>query len=158
MSGEQVNLEIINSGNTNFAGYKQGRVIYRAEPFKLRQPIIIANLKKNEVKTLDLSTQLQHDLLITGISADITSDDGKILQERSKDYDFTWVQTIIQTIDKTTNQVIREIVLFISSYPPYVNELTLSPHYFYKVQVNHDVNNITLVGEPFYQSTPIVFL
>lgn len=159
MSGERIDLKPFQTGNFTFAGVQQAGLVYRLSPVERRDIIVIANLPKNTVKTIDLSTQLEHDILISGISADIVDDDSKVIQDGKTDrYSYYYVQTILQVLDRNTQNVIRTTVLFLSGYTPNVGELILSPKYLYAVKTNLDVLTITITGKPVYASTPIVFL
>lgn len=138
-------------------GYEHQGSLYQPARIDFRQPIIITNIQKKQVKDLDFSNSLKHDMLITGISADIVADDGKQIQEDTNSYRFSYVQTIIQTLDKNNGRVLKTMTIFLSSYPNYLNELTLSPTFLYKVSCNMDVNSITLLGKPLIQEQPVYF-
>ena len=84
MSGEQLSLRPFQSGQYTFAGIEQAGLVYRFSPVERRDIITIGSLKKNEPKEIDLSTQLQHDILVTGISADIVGDDSHEIQKKEK--------------------------------------------------------------------------
>lgn len=159
MSGERIDLKPFQTGNFTFAGVEQAGLVYRLSPVERRDVIVIGNLPKNTIKTVDLSTQLEHDILITGISADIVNDDSKTIQEgKTNNYSFYYVQTILQVLDRNTQNVIRTTALFLSGYTPNVGEFILTPKYLYAVKTNLDVATITITGKPVYVSTPIVFL
>lgn len=158
MSGERIDLRPFQNGQFTFAGVEQAGLVYRVSPVERRDIITITNLPKNTTKTIDLSTQLEHAILVTGLSADIIDDDSHILQDGKNNYNYSYVQTIIQLLNKNNQEnVIRTLTLFISGYSPYTGELILSPKLLYKVKTNLDVRSITITGKPVYLNTPLVY-
>ncbi len=157
MSGEKINLKPFQNGQFTFAGVEQAGLVYRVSPVERRDLIVISSLKKADVKEIDLSTRLDHDFLITGISADIVNDDSHVLQDGTNNYKFSYVQTIIQILDKNSQEVKRTISLFLSGYTSYLSELILSPKVLYRVRTNLDVNSITITGKPVYVNNPLVY-
>lgn len=158
MSGERINLKPFQNGQHTFAGVEQAGLVYRVSPVERRDTIVITNLTKSTPKEIDLSTQLEHSILVTGISADIVDDDSHTLQEDKKNnYRFHYVQTIIQLLDKNNRKVLRNLTLFLSGYSPYVGELILSPKVLYLVKTNLDVRSLTITGKPVYTNTPLVY-
>ena len=158
MSGEQLNLRPFQSGQYTFAGIEQAGLVYRFSPVERRDIITIGSLTKNEPKEIDLSTQLQHDILVTGISADIVDDDSHLIQEGKRDYKITYVQTILQLLDRNNRNVLRTISLFLSGYTPSDGELILSPKPIYQVKTNLNVRSISITGKPVYVNTALVYL
>ncbi len=158
MSGEQLNLRPFQSGQYTFAGIEQAGLVYRFSPVEGRDIITISSLTKNEPKEIDLSTQLQHDILVTGISADIVDDDSHLIQEGKRDYKITYVQTILQLLDRNSRNVLRTISLFLSAYTPSDGELILSPKPIYQVKTNLAVRSISITGKPVYVNTALVYL
>ena len=158
MSGEQLNLRPFQSGQYIFAGIEQAGLVYRFSPVERRDIITIGSLTKNEPKEIDLSTQLQHDILVTGISADIVDDDSHLIQEGKRDYKITYVQTILQLLDRNNRNVLRTISLFLSGYTPSDGELILSPKPIYQVKTNLAVRSISITGKPVYVNTALVYL
>ena len=158
MSGEQLNLRPFQSGQYTFAGIEQAGLVYRFSPVERRDIITIGSLTKNEPKEIDLSTQLQHDILVTGISADIVDDDSHLIQEGKRDYKITYVQTILQLLDRNNRNVLRTISLFLSGYTPSDGELILSPKPIYQVKTNLAVRSISITGKPVYVNTALVYL
>ena len=159
MSGEQLSLRPFQSGQYTFAGIEQAGLVYRFSPVERREIITIGSLAKNEPKEIDLATQLQHDILVTGISADIVGDDSHEIQEgKTKDYKYFYVQTILQLLDRNNRNVLRTLALFLSGYSPYIGELVLSPQPIYKVKTNLDVRSISITGQPVYVNTALVYL
>ncbi len=114
MSGEALNLKPFQSGQYTFGGIEQAGLVYRFAPVERRDLITIGSLKKNQAKEIDLSTQLQHEILVTGISADIVNDDSHVLQDKKNNYDFAYVQTILQLLDRNNRNVLRTLALFLS--------------------------------------------
>lgn len=158
MSGERIDIEPFQSGNITFAGVKQAGLVYRVSPVERRDMIVITGLGKNDPKELDLSTKLEHPILVTGISADIIGDDSHALQEGRNNYNYSYVQTIIQLLDRNNHEnVLRTLTLFLSGYSPNVGELILSPKALYLVKTNLDVRSITITGKPVYLNTPLVY-
>ena len=157
MSGERIDLRPFQNGQFTFAGVEQAGLVYRVSPVERRDSIIISGLIKNPPKEIDLSTKLEHPFLVTGISADIVNDDSHQLQEGKNNYNFNYVQTIIQLLDKNNRNVLRTTTLFLSGYSPYVGELILSPKVLYLVKTNQDVRSITITGKPVYTNTPLVY-
>ena len=158
MSGEQLSLRPFQSGQYTFAGIEQAGLVYRFSPVERRDIITIGSLAKNEPKEIDLSTQLQHDILVTGISADIVGGDSHEIQEGKRDYKLSYVQTILQLLDRNNRNVLRTLTLFLSGYSPYIGELILSPNPIYKVKTNLDVRSISITGQPVYINTALVYL
>ncbi len=158
MSGEQLNLRPFQSGQYTFAGIEQAGLVYRFSPVERRDIITIGSLTKNEPKEIDLSTQLQHDILVTGISADIVDDDSHLIQEGKRDYKITYVQTILQLLDRNNRNVLRTISLFLSGYTPSDGELILSPKPIYQLKTNLAVRSISITGKPVYVNTALVYL
>ncbi len=158
MSGEALNLKPFQSGQYTFGGIEQAGLVYRFAPVERRDLITIGSLKKNQAKEIDLSTQLQHEILVTGISADIVNDDSHVLQDKKNNYDFAYVQTILQLLDRNNRNVLRTLALFLSGYSPYIGELILSPKPIYRVKTNLDVRSISITGRPVYINTALVFL
>ena len=153
-------LELIGTlaNGVNWATYKLNNLLYRASPIKYRQDLVITGLIKGKPVLIDLAQDLKHDLLVTGVNADLTEDDGKKLQsDRKGNYSFSYAQVIVTIIDRITKKRIRTIVYFISSYPQYRNEIILSPDYLYEFVCNQEINSITFTGEPVYRPTPIIF-
>ena len=158
MSGEQLNLRPFQSGQYTFAGIEQAGLVYRFSPVERRDIITIGSLTKNEPKEIDLSTQLQHDILVTGISADIVDDDSHLIQEGRSNYKITYVQTILQLLDRNNRNVLRTISLFLSGYTPSDGELILSPKPIYQLKTNLAVRSISITGKPVYVNTALVYL
>lgn len=159
MSGEQLSLRPFQSGQYTFAGIEQAGLVYRFSPVERRDLITIGSLTKNQPKDIDLSTQLQHEILVTGISADIVDDDSQIIQEgKKRDYDLSYVQTILQLLDRNNSNVLRTLALFLSGYSPYIGELILSPRPIYRVKTNLDVRSISITGKPVYVNTALTYL
>ncbi len=158
MSGEQLSLRPFQSGQYTFAGIEQAGLVYRFSPVERRDIITIGSLAKNEPKEIDLSTQLQHEILVTGISAYIVGDDSHEIQEGKRDYNISYVQTILQLLDRNNRNVLRTLTLFLSGYSPYIGELILSPKPIYKVKTNLDVRSISITGQPVYINTALVYL
>lgn len=159
MSGERLNLKPFQSGQYTFAGIEQAGLVYRFSPVEQRDLITIGSLGKNEAKEIDLSTQLEHDILVTGISADIVGDDSHEIQDgKTNDYRYYYVQTILQLLDRNNRNVLRTLTLFLSGYSPYIGELILSPKPIYKVRTNLDVRSISITGKPVYINTSLVYL
>lgn len=135
-----------------------GDSLYTLQDFQVRIPITVVGLKKNIPVELNFENKLSFDCLARGLTADIANDDGNALQDvENNNYRFSYVQTIVQTLDKDTKQVIRTINIYISSYPNYLNEMILSPDYLYGIRVNQDVNSIVFSCEPLKQENPIIF-
>ena len=158
MSGEQLSLKPFQSGQYTFAGIEQAGLVYRFSPVERRDIITISSLTKNEPKEIDLSTQLQHDILVTGISADIVDDDSHLIQEGRSNYKITYVQTILQLLDRNNRNVLRTISLFLSGYTPSDGELILSPKPIYQLKTNLAVRSISITGKPVYVNTALVYL
>ena len=114
-----------------------------------RDSLTIAGLAANKVYEIDMKNHLGHDLLITGLSTDIVGDDAKTLQPGNKQPTYTTVQMIVQLIDRSNGNVKREIVLWISSYGGSINnDLVLSKDGLYRIKVNQNVNDISILGIP----------
>ncbi len=159
MSGEPINLKPFQSGQYTFAGIEQAGLVYRFAPVERRDLITIGSLKKNQAREIDLSTQLQHDILVTGISADIVDDDSHTIQDgKTNNYRYFYVQKILQLLDRNNRNVLRTLALFLSGYSPYIGELILSPKPIYKVKTNLDVRSISITGRPVYVNTALVYL
>ena len=157
MSGERIDLKPFQSGQYTFAGVEQAGLVYRISPVERRDTIVITQLQKNQVKEIDLSTKLEHPILVTGISADIVNDDSHILQDGKKDFNYNYVQTIIQLLDRNNRNVLRTLTLFLAGYSPYVGELILSPKILYNLKTNQDVRSINITGKPVYLNTTLVY-
>lgn len=157
MSGERLDLEPFQSGVITFAGVKQAGLVYRISPVERRDTIVITQLEKNTAKEIDLSTKLEHPILVTGISADIVGDDSHILQDGKNNFNFNYVQTIIQLLDRNNRNVLRTLTLFLSGYSPNVGELILSPKIIYQIKTNQDVRSINITGKPVYLNTTLVY-
>lgn len=159
MSGERLDLEPFQSGSITFAGVKQAGLVYRVSPIERREVITIGSLTANTVKEIDLSTQLEHDFLVTGISADIVNDDSQVLQtDRRNNYDITYVQILLQILDRNSGNVMRTLAIFASGNTPLETELIMSPKVIYRVRTNLDVKSITIAGKAVYVNTPLVYL
>ncbi len=158
MSGERLDLEPFQSGSITFAGIKQAGLVYRISPIQRRTIIAIGAMGQDDPKEIDLSTQLEHDLLITGVSADILNDDSQILQmDRRGNYDITYAQIILEILDRNTKKVVRTLALFVSGNTPLSTELILSPKSLYRVRANMVVRSITITGKPVYAANPLFF-
>lgn len=158
MSGERLDLEPFQSGNITFAGIKQAGLVYRISPVERRIALIIGETARNAKITIDLSTQLEHDFLVTGISADIKNDDSQNLQfDRRNNYDINYVQVILEHLDRNTQKVLKTQGLFLSGSTPIPGEIILSPKLLYRFTTNLDVRSITITGKPVYLNTPLVF-
>lgn len=158
MSGERLDIEPFQSGAITFAGVKQAGLVYRVSPIERRAVIAIGNLNVDSPREIDLSTQLEHDLLVTGISADILSDDAQILQlDRKNNYNITYVQIVLETLNRNTKNVSKTTGLFLSGSTPLSTELILSPKAIYRFRSNLDVRSITITGKPVYNDNPLFF-
>ncbi|MEL7521720.1 MAG: hypothetical protein AAGJ80_08910, partial [Cyanobacteria bacterium J06553_1] len=132
-----------------FAGYDINGEIHQPQRIDERDSLTIAGLAANKVYEIDMINYLGHDLLITGLSADIVNDDAKTLQQGNQRPNYTTVQMIIQLLERSNHQVKREIVIFISSYGGSIqNDLVLSADGLYRIKVNQKVNDITILGKP----------
>ncbi|MEO1692185.1 MAG: hypothetical protein AAFR63_11750 [Cyanobacteria bacterium J06631_6] len=140
-----------------FAGYDINGEIYQPQRIAERDSLTIAGLAANKVYEIDMTNYLGHDLLVTGLSSDIVGDDAKTLQQGNQRPSYTTVQMIIQLLDRSNHQVRREIVIFISSYGGSIqNDLVLSADGLYRIKVNQNVNDITILGKPVVVSEPKV--
>lgn len=149
----------IQQGDTRgWNGYEHNGLMHQGRRIETRQPLTIAKLEQGKVYELNFANKLKHNLLITGISADIEGDDGNLLQEGTNNFNFSYVQCIIQTLEKETKRVLRTINIYISSYPNYLNELLLSPDNLYRIRVNQTVNDITALAIPVILEQPVVFI
>ncbi|MEM6612297.1 MAG: hypothetical protein AAF652_08590 [Cyanobacteria bacterium P01_C01_bin.72] len=138
-----------------FAGYDINGLIRQPQRMAERDSLTIAGLAPNKVYEIDMINYLGHDLLITGLSADIVSDDAKTLQQGNQRPNYTTVQVIIQLLERSNHQVKREIVVFISSYDGSIqNDLILSADGLYRIKVNQAVNDITILGKPVVVGEP----
>ena len=138
-------------------GIEHADTLYFPNRLEQRLPIVIVGLIQGNPRELNFQNKIACDLLVKGISADIKDDDGNELQPGTNTYRFSYVQFIIQTLDRDTRAVLRTINIYLSSYPNYLNELTLSPQYDYLVRTSKDVNSVTLLCEPLIQSDPVIF-
>lgn len=159
MSGERLDLEPFQSGSITFAGVKQAGLVYRVSPIERRESIVIAGvIPANTPKIVDLSSQLEHDLLITGISADIVDDDSQRLQmDRRGNYSITYVQVILEVLDRNSRNVLRTLSLFLSGNTDLSTELIMSPKVIYRLRSNLAIRSITIAGKAVYLNTPLVF-
>lgn len=161
MSGERLELQPFQSSNTSitFAGIKQAGLVYRTSPVEKRESIIIAGLiPVDNPQLIDLSSQLEHDLLVTGISADIINDDSQRLQlDRTNNYSITYAQIILEVLDRNSQIVLRTLSLFLSANTPLSTELIISPKAIYRLRSNLAIRSITIVGKVVYLNTPLVF-
>lgn len=137
-------------------GVRHDDSLFAAKRIEFRQPIVIQDLQKDQVLDVNFDNKLGFDCLVRGMTADILDDDGNIIQSGSERHRFSYVQVIIQTLDKDTKYVIRTINLYISSYPSLVNELSLSPNYLYRIKANRTIKSLAFSCEPLIQSNPIV--
>ena len=132
-----------------WAGYDVNGEIRQAQRMAERDSLTIAGLKANKVYEIDMVNYLGHDLLITGLSADIKDDDAKVLKPGNQPPSYTYVQMLVQLIDRSNKTVKREIALFINSYGGSIgNDLILSREGLYRLKVNTDVNDISILGIP----------
>ena len=65
--------QIIN--NVSLAYYRLNNLVYRAEPIKQRQELVIPNLKEGQVTVADFFGELPFNLLVTSVDADLVIDD-----------------------------------------------------------------------------------
>ena len=132
-----------------FAGYEVDGEIRQSQRMAERDSLTIAGLAADTVYQLDMREHLGHDLLVTGLTADIAGDDAKVLQSGNQRPNYTSVQIIIQLLDRTNYFVKREIVLFISSYSSNIqNDLILGKDGLYRIKVNQACNDISIIGVP----------
>lgn len=132
-----------------WSGYEVSGSIRQPQRMEERDSLTIAGLAANKVYEIDMVNYLGHDLLVTGLSADIVDDDAKQLQEGNQRPRYTTVQMIIQLINRSNKQVKREIVLFVYSYGGnYSNSLILAADGLYRIKVNQNVNDISILGKP----------
>lgn len=137
-------------------GVKHDDALFASKRIEFRQPIIVQSLEANAALDVNFANKLGFDCLVRGISADILDDDGNQLQSGAERHRFTYVQIIIQTLDKDTKYVLRTINLYISSYPAFVNEMSLSPNYLYRIKANRTIKSLAFSCEPLIQGSPIV--
>lgn len=138
-----------------FAGYEIDGLMYQPQRLAERDSLTLVGLEENKVYEVDMVNYLGHNLLITGLTADIVGDDAKMLQPGNERPHYTTVQLIIQLLDRSNKTVKREIVVFISSYGSNMtNELVLSATGLYRIKVNQTVKDISILGVPVVVSTP----
>lgn len=146
---------ILTNDQRAWVGFEVNGQMLQAQRLAVRDSLTIVGLVAGKVYELDMTNHLGHNLLVTGLTADITEDDGKALQpSNSTNYRYATVQLIIQLLDRTNKAVKREIVLFISSYSNLQNELVLSATGLYRIKVNQTVNDISILGVPVVVSNP----
>lgn len=143
----------------NFASYELDTLTYRAENIKQRQQIMIPGIPKSKVVRVDLLGELDFPLLVTGIDADVVSDDEKELSEKNSQNNSTppfclWVSVI----NRKTDKIVKKLQFFITSYPNYTNEIILDPLFIYEIKSSQAINLITFTGEPVHLRENIVFL
>ena len=153
---DEVNKRAIQPNDPRgWAGYDVDGEIRQPQRLKERDSLTILRLEKDKVYEIDMVNYLGHDLFVTGLSADIIDDDAKTLQPGNQRPNYTTVQMIIQLLDRSNKRVKREIVLFIHSYGGnYSNNLILSAKGLYRIKVNQNVNDISILGEPVMVSEP----
>lgn len=137
-------------------GVKHDDSLFASKRIEFRQPIIIQNLEANTALDINFANKLGFDCLVRGMSADILDDDGNQIQSGTERHRFSYVQIIIQTLDKDTNYVLRTVNLYITSYPGLVNEMVLSPNYIYRIKANQTIKTLAFSCEPLIQGNPIV--
>lgn len=138
-----------------FAGYDIDGLIRQPQRMAERDSLTLVGLEKNKIYELDMTNYLGHNLLITGLNADILDDDAKVLQPGNQNPNYTSVQLFIQLLDRSNKTVKREIVVFVSSYGSNVsNELILAADGLYRIKVNQTVRDISILGLPVVVSNP----
>lgn len=143
----------------NFASYELETLTYRAEPIKHKQTVIIPNLQKDKATVIDLAGELKFNLLVTGVDADVESDDTETLDSTNAQQSINVdVRLLVNTINRKTGTVVKRLVFDITSYPDYTNEIILEPNYIYEIKPDKNINALTFTGEPVHMRDPIVFL
>lgn len=153
---DQIDKKPIQPNDTRgFAGYDIDGQIRQPQRMAERDSLTLVGLEENQVYEVDMVNHLGHNLLITGLTADIVDDDAKVLQPGNEQPNYTTVQLIIQLLDRSNKTVKREIVVFISSYGSNMtNELVLSATGLYRIKVNQTVKDISILGIPVVISEP----
>lgn len=142
-----------------FGMYEMAGMIYRAEPIKQRQQLIIPNLGLDKVTTIDLEGELNYDLLITGVDMDVRDDDNQEFKSGQQQDEFPSASVLkVGIINRKTNKVVKKLAFQITAYPNFTNELIISPEFIYQLKPNRYINTITFTGEPVYLKAPIVFV
>lgn len=102
----------------NFASYELDTLIYRAEPIKQRQHLIIPKLSKNQVIRVDLLGQLQYPLLVTGIDIDIVDDDENYMESGrgTSNSFYSSTRLNVTVINRKTKNIIKKIAFVLNSY------------------------------------------
>lgn len=143
----------------SFGLYEIDTLIYRAEPIKQRQQIMIPKLFKGAVTRVDLLGELKFNLLVTGIDADVENDDDKELSSQNSQNNTTAPFHIwVSVINRKTNDVVKKLTFFITSYPDYTNEIILDPNFIYDIKPSVNINLLTFTGEPVHLRENLVFL
>jgi hypothetical protein len=144
------------------ASYDFEGITYRASSIEQRQDIVINNFTANQVKRIDLMGQLKTDLLLTGIIADVTTDDAQALTiptgSSTNNYAYGNVTVVIHVIDRKNNKLVNVLVFPLSPTFVFINEVIFSPDYLYQIISSVNLNALMLTGKPIFKSNPIVVI
>lgn len=138
-----------------FAAYEIDGLIRQPQSMAERDLLVLTGLAANTVYEIDMINHLGHDVLVTGLTADIVDDDAKVLQPGNQRPNYSTIQLIIQLLDRSNKTVKREIVVFISGYGSNIsNELVLAADGLYRFKLNQTVKDISILGVPVIVGSP----
>ena len=135
-----VKSTIISGANTVAVALRQN-IVHRLQPIEVMKEIRFHDFKKDETKIINLNNELTEDYKIVGVSVDFWGDDNEAvnasLQNSRGDYATCYVRII------SKNKASENIILNLSSYPPYVNALYINHNDVWKIKITKDIKKIT---------------
>ena len=149
--------QIIN--NVSLAYYRLNNLVYRAEPIKQRQELVIPNLKEGQVTVADFFGELPFNLLVTSVDADLVIDDEQFLQtDDNERQQINFAYIFVNVINRKTESVVKQLIFPISSFTSNISEIIIRPEFIYEIKPSRAINLITITGVPVHLLNPIVFL
>lgn len=135
-----VKSTIINGANSIAVAVREG-VIYRIQPVEVMREIKIHNLQANRTKAINLSGFLHQDYKIVGVTVDFEDDDNDKLPDGNRNPENLYCTCYVRIFSQ--NKASENLVLGLSSYPPYINKLYINHNDTWQIKVTKDVKKIT---------------
>lgn len=141
------------------ASYELDALVYRAQPIKQKQEIIVADVEKDKATRIIPSEQMDFALLVNEIVFNFVDDDSlsqqgntnKAVKSRTEDF-------CLYEISKNDGSVISARALTIGGTNYLTQEFVLKPNHLVDIVCSASCNSITFIGEPVYLRPPLTFL
>lgn len=153
MSRSTITPGIILNGQNSVAVARENDSVFRIQPLEVITEIKVNNFERNNVKEIVLSSFLEKDYTIIGVSADFVDDDDDLLEDGNRN-----PETLVAVVNLDViglDGSARKLAFWLNSYPSYVNRLFLNHNDTLRFKVSRALNSILFYCAPVILEKPI---